>query len=40
MPDQTAELTYLTTVLQLGQTLNSSLDLSQLLHFAIEQGRS
>ncbi len=28
---------YLTTLLQLGQTLNSTLDLSQVLHIAIEQ---
>src|SRR6266851_4528909 len=28
---------YLTTLLQLGSTLNSSLDLSQVLHIAIEQ---
>src|SRR5437879_13227517 len=33
-PDQS---NYLTTLLQLGQTLDSSLDLSQVLHIAIEK---
>jgi signal transduction histidine kinase len=37
MSDETVDTTYLTTLLQLGQTLNSSLDLSQVLHVAIEQ---
>ncbi len=37
MPENPSEPTYLTTLLQLGQTLNSSLDLSQVLHIAIEQ---
>src|SRR2546427_335446 len=37
MSDETVDTTYLTTLLQLGQTLNSTLDLSQVLHVAIEQ---
>ncbi len=37
MSDETVDTSYLTTLLQLGQTLNSSLDLSQVLHVAIEQ---
>src|SRR5262245_955812 len=37
MPEEQEQTGYLTTLLQLGQTLNSSLDLSQVLHIAIEQ---
>ena len=37
MPLNTAEPNYLTTLLQLGQTLNSSLEISEVLHTAIEQ---
>src|SRR5437870_4271876 len=37
MAEQSEERSYLDTLLQLGQTLNSSLDLSQVLHIAIEQ---
>src|SRR2546422_5950017 len=37
MTDSTNQPNYLTTLLQLGQTLNSSLDLSQVLHIAIDK---
>ena len=37
MPESPDPRKYLTTLLQLGSTLNSSLELSQVLHIAIEQ---
>src|SRR5437016_2433797 len=37
MTNNASQPNYLTTLLQLGQTLNSSLDLSQVLHIAIDK---
>lgn len=37
MPETAGQPTYLSTLLQLGQTLNSSLELSQVLHIAIDK---